>query len=283
MATVDEPGATAVDGAETSTDDEHPSPHPSLLALAAVVVRKKFSLLVRYPLNTATQFLTLVVLFSVIFFGGRAVVGPAITDSLGGIIVGLFIWTLAVVAFSGLSWNVTREAQWGTLERLFMSPHGFGRVMVMKMLVNVLFSFLWGFVLLLVMMALSGEWLTVDPLTVLPLGLLTLASIGGIGFFFAGLALLYKRIENVFQLVQWGFIGLIAAPVGTYAELKLLPVSHGSYLLRRAMDDGVRLWEFAPVELGLLVVTSTVYLLAGYYFLSRAQLRARRKGLMGQY
>jgi ABC-2 type transport system permease protein len=164
-----------------------------------------------------------------------------------------------------------------------MSPNGFGLVMVTKMVVNVVLSFLWAFTLLLVMMLLSGKWLTVDPLTVLPLGLLTLASISGIGFLFAGLALLFKRIENVFQLVVWGFIGLIAAPAGTYPALKLLPVSHGSYLLRRAMKDGVRLWEFAPAELGLLVATSTVYFLAGYYCLSRAQLRARRKGLMGQY
>jgi len=279
MATADE-GSTVAGRTEEPTEDDW---RPSRLALAYVVFRKQLILLVRYPLNTATQFLTLAVLFSVIFFGGRAVVGPTITDSLGGIIVGLFIWTLAVVAFSGLAWNVTREAQWGTLERLFMSPNGFGLVMVTKMVVNVVLSFLWGFTLLLVMMLLSGKWLTVDPLTVLPLGLLTLASISGIGFLFAGLALLYKRIENVFQLVVWGFIGLIAAPAGTYPALKLLPVSHGSYLLRRAMEDGVRLWEFAPAELGLLVATSTVYFLAGYYCLSRAQLRARRKGLMGQY
>jgi ABC-2 type transport system permease protein len=258
-------------------------PRPSWLALLSVVARKKLILLVRYPLNTATQFLTLVALFGIIFFGGQAAVGPSITDSLGGIIVGLFIWSLAIVAFSGLSWNVTREAQWGTLERLFMSPHGFGPVMLTKMLVNVLMSFLWGATLLVVMMAVSGEWLTVDPLTVLPLGVLTLASVCGVGFLFAGLALLYKRIENAFQLVQWAFVGLIAAPAGTYPALKLLPISHGSYLLRRAMDDGVRLWEFAPTELGLLVATSTVYFIAGYYCLSRAHRRAREQGLMGQY
>jgi ABC-2 type transport system permease protein len=275
--------ATA-DGQSTSAaDSSSGDPRPSLLALVSVVARKKFTLLVRYPLNTATRFLTLVALFGVIFWGGGAVAGPTLSDSLGGIIVGLFIWTLAIVAFSGLSWNVTREAQWGTLERLFISPHGFGVVMTTKMVVNVLFSFLWGFSLLVVMMALSGEWLALDPLTVLPLGVLTLASIGGVGFLFAGLALLYKRIENVFQLVQWGFVGLIAAPAGTYPLLKLLPISQGSYLLRRAMDDGVRLWEFAPAELGLLVVTGAGYFVLGYYFFLRAQSRARRKGLMGQY
>ena len=281
MATTEDQSTGAVD--RRPTDDTAGEPQPSRLALVSVVARKKFTLLVRYPLNTATRFLTLVALFSVIFFGGEAVAGPTLSDSLGGIIVGLFIWTLAIVAFSGLSWNVTREAQWGTLERLFVSPHGFGSVMLTKMLVNLVFSFLWALSLLVVMMALSGEWLTVDPLTVLPLGVLTLASISGVGLLFAGLALLYKRIENVFQLVQWGFIGLIAAPAGTYPLLKLLPISQGSYLLRRAMDDGVRLWEFAPAELGILLATGVGYFVVGYYCFVRAQSRARRKGLLGQY
>ena len=256
---------------------------PSRLALVSVVFRKQLILLVRYPLNTATQFLTLAILFAVIFFGGQAVAGAAITDSLGGIIVGMFLWTLSVIAFSGLAWNVTREAQWGTLERLFLSPNGFGAVMLTKMCVNVLLSFMWGFALLFVMMVLSQEWLTIDPVTVLTIGLLTLMPVSGFGFFFAGLALLFKRIESVFQLVQFVFLALIAAPVGTYPVLKLLPLSHGSYLLRRAMEDGVRLWEFAPTELGLLVATSAGYFLLGYYFFHRAQLRSRKKGLMGQY
>ncbi|MFC7072798.1 ABC transporter permease [Halovenus rubra] len=270
-------------GANTADSEPGADRSPSRLALVSVVLRKKLIIMVRYPLNTATQFLTLSILFAIIFFGGQAVAGPTITDSLAGIIVGMFIWTLAVTAFSSLAWSVTREAQWGTLERLFMSPNGFGLVMVTKMAVNILLSFFWGFVLLAVMMALSGKWLTLDPLTVLPLGLLTLASVSGIGFLFAGLALLYKRIEKVFQLLQYAFIALIAAPAGTYPALKLLPLSHGSHLLQRAMEDGVRLWEFAPSELGLLVLTSTVYLFAGYYCLHRAQRRARRKGLMSQY
>jgi len=264
-------------------DAPHDEPSPSWPALAYVIAHKQVVLALRYPVNTATRFASLVIFFGLILFGGRAVAGPAFADSLGGIIVGFFVWTLAIVAYSGLAWNVTREAQWGTLERLFMSPHGFGTVMATKTVANVCLSFLWAGTLLVVMMGLSGRWLVIDPLTVAPLAVLTLASIVGIGFAFAGLALVYKRIENLFQLVQFGFVGLIAAPVGSYGWLRLLPVSHGSYLLRRAMDGGVPLWEMAATELALLGGTSTAYLLAGYYCFHRAQLRARRDALMGQY
>lgn len=267
-------------GAAATRDTPGP---PSMLALASVVAHKQLILLIRYPLNTASQFLTLFVLFAVVFFGGQAVAGPAITDSLDGIIVGFFLFTLAIVSYSGLAWNVTREAQWGTLERLFMSPHGFGTVMAVKAGVNVALSLVWGAVLLLAMMAVSGRWLTIDPLTVIPLAVLTVLSILGIGFGLAGMALLYKRIENVFQVVQFVFIGLIAAPVGSMGWLRALPVSHGSYLTRLAMEDGIRLWEFPLAETGLLTLTAVGYLLVGYYAFHRAQIRARRQGLMGKY
>lgn len=256
---------------------------PSRYALLKVIAYKQVLLLIRYPVNTLSQFLTLFIFFSVVFFGGRAVAGPALTETLDGIIVGFFIFTLSIVSYSGLAWNVTREAQWGTLERLFMSPHGFGQVMGMKAVVNIAMSLVWGSALLLAMMALTGRWLVVDPLTVVPLAVMTLLSVLGIGFVFAGLALLYKRIENLFQLVQFAFIGLIAAPVGTYDWLRLLPVSHGSYLTMQAMEDGVRLWEFPAVELGLLTITAVVYLTAGYYVFHRSQRRARVNGLMGKY
>lgn len=255
----------------------------SLAALVKVVAYKQFILLVRYPVNTVSKLVSLFGFFVVIFFGGRALAGPALTDSLDGIIVGFFLFTLALVSYGGLSRNVIKEAQWGTLERLFMSPHGFGVVMWVKTIVNVFLSFLWASALLLLMMLLTGRWLTIDPLTVVPLLVLTLMPIVGIGFVLGGLALLYKRIENLFEIIQFGLIGLIAAPVDRVAWLKFLPVAHGSYLTRIAVSNDVRLWQFHHVELGTLFITSLVYLLSGYYVFHRATIRARREGLLGHY
>lgn len=256
---------------------------PSLRSLFAVIFHKHLILLARYPVNTASMFVTLICFFGIIFYGGRAVAGPALTDSLAGIIVGLFLYTLSMTAYSGLARTVTREAEWGTLERLFISPHGFGTIMAAHSAVNVCLSFVWGFAILLVMMTMSGRWLTVDPLTVVPFAFVTLLSVLGVGFFFAGLALVYKRIENVFQLVQFAFIGLIAAPVQEFALLRLLPLSQGSYLTRNAMENGTRLWEFPAPELGVLVATNALYLALGYYCFHRAVQKARAEGLLGHY
>jgi ABC-2 type transport system permease protein len=262
---------------------------PADLGLAAyasyarAAVRKRVALLVRYPVNTLSQFGTTVLLFLVIFFGGRAVAPAAVSDTIGGIVVGYLLWTLSIVAYSGLSWNVTREAQWGTLEQLFMSPLGFGRVMTIKTAVNVAEAALWGVVTLGMMLVVTGERLVLDPLTVVPLAALAVAPAVGIGFLFGGLAIRFKRIENVFQLVQFVFVGLIAAPVEAFPLLRWLPIAQGSALLRTAMQNDVTLWALPTADLAILVVTAVGYLLGGYVAFRYCSRWARRAGVMGHY
>ena len=255
----------------------------SQLALLKVVFFKQLKIELRYIVNTISQFATIYIFFAIIFFGGQAVAGAALSESLGGIIVGFFLFTLAISAYSGIAYNVTEESQWGTLERLYMSPHGFGKVMIVKSAVNVSLTFLWALILLVLMMLTAGRWLSVDLVTVVPLTVLALGSVLGLGFVFAGIALLYKRLENLIQLVQFGFVGLIGAPVDAYPWLKLLPLTHGSALLQRAMNHNVALWELPRSELGLLVVSSTLYFAAGYYCFHYCLDRARERGVMAHY
>ncbi|WP_224447120.1 ABC transporter permease [Haloprofundus salilacus] len=253
------------------------------LRLLVAIARKQFTLIIRYPINTVSQVFGLYVFFALIFFGGRAVGGAAFGESLNAIIVGFFLFTMTIVAYSGLAWDVTREAQWGTLEQLFMSPFGFGRVMAAKAAVNVCFSLLWGAVILASMLVTTGRSLSVDLLTVVPVGVLTIASALGVGFVFAGLALVYKRIENLFQLIQFAFVALIAAPVEAVPAVRFLPLALGSALLREAMTQGTALWQFPATDLAVLGATAVGYLAVGAYVFGVASRRARRLGVLGQY
>lgn len=247
------------------------------------LAKKRALLMIRYPVNTLSGIAITFLIFSMIVFGGRSMSGQAMSDSLGGLIVGFFLWTMAVTSFSGLAWSVTRESQWGTLEKLYMSPFGYGRVMFGTILVRLLESFLWGGAILVFMLALTRETVQFDPLTVVPVTVLAIAPAIGIGFVFGGLALLYKRIENAFNVLQFVLIALIVAPSLEIVWLRLLPLSQGSYLLTRAMQGGTALWEFSAFDLALLVGTGVGYLAIGYAFFVIASRRARKRGMMGKY
>jgi ABC-2 type transport system permease protein len=248
-----------------------------------MVAKKRALLMYRYPVNTLSGLVVTFMLFSMVFFGGNALSARAMADSLEGIIVGFFLFTLAMTSFSGLAWRVIRESQWGTLQQMYMSPFGFGRVMFAHILVRVAQSFFWGGATLLFMLAVTGETLHLNTFTVFVVAVLAITPAIGIGFVFGGLALLYKRVENVFKIVQFGFLGLIAAPATGVEWVSLLPVTQGSIVLSTVMQDGLRLWEIPPAELALLVGTAVFYLFAGYAVFVRATHRARSRGVMGDY
>lgn len=255
------------------------------LGLAVAVFEKQLILLRRYWINTAMLLVTTYIFFAMIFYGGQSVAGAAIGDgTLDGIVVGFFLFTATVSAYFGIAGNVMREAQWGTLEQLAMSPFGIGRVMAVKSVWNVSISVGIALVLLVVMLVTTDRSLHLDPVTIVVLVVLSILSVVGVGFVFAGLSLLYKRIENVSQLMQFAFIGLIATPAADgRASLAALPLSQGSALLQAAMTENVRLWEFPVADLAVLVGVGVGYLVVGYVVFHVFVRRARRLGVLGHY
>ncbi|WP_246022941.1 ABC transporter permease [Halosimplex halophilum] len=255
----------------------------TLLTLLWAQAKKRLLLMYRYPLNTLSGLAMNFIFFGMVFFGGRAVAGQALTDSLGGIIVGYFLWSMALGAFSGVARSVTKESEWGTLEQLYMSAFGYGRVMVAGVAVALLETLVWGGATLAFMLAVTGESLHLPVATVLVLTVFAVAPAVGLGFFFGGLALVYKRVENIFNIMQFALIGLIAAPTVGVFWARLLPISQGSYLLTRSMAEGIRLWQIPPADLALLVGTAVGYFALGYAAFQWFGARARRQGLMGHY
>lgn len=256
---------------------------PSNDLLFRTILRKQILLLVRYPVNTGSEFLGLLFIFGVIVGGGQAIYGAAINDELSGIIVGFFLFTMVYSAFEEMAWTVTYEAQWGTLEQLIMSPYGIWRIVGMQMVANILVSGLYGAVMLSIMLAVTGKTVALDLVTVGPIILLAMTTATGLGFVFSGIALLYKRIESLLLLVEFGLLGVIAIPMGLSPLIKLLPVAQGNYMLRRAMNDNVRLWEFPAAEIGWLLLTAAGYLVVGYLVFQYALKRGRQKGVLGHY
>jgi ABC-2 type transport system permease protein len=244
---------------------------------------KALILMRRYLFNTVSQLFTGYLFFALLFFGGQQIAPTAISESIEGIIIGYFLWMLLMSSYSSIAGDITREAQWGTLEQLYMSPLGIANVVGIKTVVNVTISLLVSSVLLLMMLLTTGTALAIDLLTIVPITVLTLAPAVGLGYVFGGLALLYKRVENAFRIVQFVFIGLIAAPVDQFPLLKFAPFSLGSDLLQNAMYFGTPLWEFPVEELAILVGVGAFYLLAGFLAFQRIQYVARRRGVLGHY
>jgi ABC-2 type transport system permease protein len=251
--------------------------------LARAVLVREFLIFVRYPANAIGGIVIALFFFGLLFYGGRMIAGRALTDSLEGIIVGYFLWTLSVGAYSAISNDIASEVQWGTLERHVMTPFGFAPVALLKGVAKLARTFLTSTVILAVMLLVTGTTLKLNVLTVVTVATLSIVSVLGLGFAVGGITILYKRVSNWLNLLQFGFIVLISAPALDLGWARFLPLAHGSDLLQRAMIDGVRLWEFSPVDLLILVGTAVGYLVVGYAVFQYTTRRARRLGVLGDY
>jgi ABC-2 type transport system permease protein len=251
--------------------------------LAKQVLYREYLIFVRYPANAIGGIVVSLFFFGLLFYGGEMVAGRALTDSLEGIVVGYFLWTLSVGAYSSISNDIGSEVQWGTLERHVMTPFGFAPVALLKGVAKLVRTFVTSAIILAVMLAITDTALQVPVLTVVVVAGLSIVSVLGLGFAAGGITVLYKQIGNWLNLLQFGFIVLISAPAFDLGWTRFLPLAHGSALLQRAMIDGTRLWEFAPFDLAVLVGVAAVYLAGGYVVFEVATRRARRLGVLGDY
>ena len=251
--------------------------------LTRAVLYREYLIFVRYPANAVGGIVISLFFFGLLFYGGRMVAGQALTDSLEGIIVGYFLWTLSVGAYSAISNDIASEVQWGTLERHLMTPFGFAPVVLLKGVAKVVRTFITSSVILAAMLLISGTTLELNVVTVVPVAVLAIVSVLGLGLAAGGVSILYKRIGNWLNLLQFGFIVLISAPAFDLGWTRFLPLAQGSALLQRAMVDGTRLWEFPLTDLAVLLVVAVAYMLLGYVVFQVATRRARRLGVLGDY
>jgi ABC-2 type transport system permease protein len=251
--------------------------------LTKAVLYREYLIFVRYPANAVGGVVISVFFFALLFYGGRMLAGQALSDSIEGIVVGYFLWTLSVGAYSSISNDIGSEVQWGTLERHIMTPFGFAPVALLKGVAKVVRTFLISTVILGIMLVITGTTLQIDVLTTVVVAVLSITSVLGLGFAAGGISVLYKRIGNWLNLLQFGFVVLISAPAFDLGWTRFLPLAQGSALLQRAMLEGTHLWEFPLVDLAVLMGTAVGYLGFGYLVFQRATHRARRLGVLGDY
>lgn len=273
---------------ESVQDDTDEQSVAGRYTLFIAVLKRKARLTLRYRVNFLIEIVGIYLFFAGAFFGGQVAIeragnGIALEPGFDGVIVGFFLWTAAQVSYSGLQRSVTTESQWGTLEQLFISPYGFQTVMTTKLLVNVIWSIFVAALLLLLMMVTTTRGLTIDAFTIVPILLLTLLSVLGVGFVIAGLAMIYKKVGNINNIMQIILLGLVATPAVSVSGVSLLPLAHGSAMLQDAMRQGISLFEFSIVDLGLLLGVGFGYLAVGYALFGYATRVARRRGVMGHY
>ena len=225
----------------------------SWLNVFSANLSKVFTEMKRYLPNTISMIITIYAIFLMFFLGIRTVGNPEAMDSnIQYVIVTTVMWFLAITAMQGIGWEINAEAVRGTLEQLYMSPVPAWFILLTRMLATLLINLVIYIIILALIMLTSGQWLTFNAFTLIPLFAITIVCMIGVGFMVAGLALVFKQIQAFLQIVQFVYFGLVAVPVSLSSLLELAPIVRASSMIRDAMTGGVTLSQFSAADWGLL-------------------------------
>lgn len=247
-------------------------------------VRKVVIEMRRYLPNTISMIVTFYVIFLAMFLGISVVGDPATVDTnLRFAIVGNAFWIFLLMGVSSMGWELTTEATRGTLEQLAMSPVGLRTILAARMVGTILVNLVIVAVMLTLTMLTAGQWLSFDlPLLALVL-VPTFVGIVGLGYAVAGLALVYKQISALLQVLQFVFLAFAFVPLSVAPWLELAPVVKGIDMIRLALVDGAPLQAFGLRDWVSLALNGAVYLGLGLLAFGLAERRATARGLLGQY
>jgi ABC-2 type transport system permease protein len=204
-------------------------------------------------------------------------------------LVGWLTYQIATGCAGDLSLAVPEEAEAGTLEQLCLSRVPLSVIFVARSVVYLLIASVRGVLAAIVLIPVVGAFPVSADLV--GLFLASLPGACGLGFFFAGLALVFKRTKALTSLVFGLMIFLTGAFVGLEklgwvftATRFLFPLTWAISLMRATLTDGVTLSSlWGNGELIGLCLHSSVYSAIGLVTLAWGYRTARRKGTLAQY
>jgi ABC-2 type transport system permease protein len=255
------------------------------MTLVVTIFRRRAIEWVRYPMELVGGIAIFYAFFLMLFLGARTFGGEDVRtgDTLSAIVVGYVVFVLAQQSYQSIGQQLLMESTGGTLEQLALSPVGLRRVLLVDFLAQTATLVASLGVVIFPIMATTGRWLHLDPFAVVPVLFFTMLGVVGLGLALGGVVIVFKRTQAVAQLIGFGFLFLVAAPVARLPLLSLLPLAQGNDLLQRVMVGGSSLAGLGAVDLGVLVAVNLGWLALGLTVFGAMERRARDRALLGQY
>jgi ABC-2 type transport system permease protein len=240
----------------------------------------------RYASEAIGGVIALSATFYGLFLSASYIAGGAFKfgDRLDSVIVGYVLWSLVIFIMGGIPGTLQREAQVGTLEQLFISPFNATQILLFRAIGDLIIQTCLISIVLLVIMASTGRWLSFSPALVLPFITVVLGAYG-IAFAAGGLALIFKSIQQLLGIFNFALLFLLTIPTETWSGAQqvlgwLLPMTTGAGLMRDLM---ARSQPLNLPLLGFALLNGLIYFAIGISAFRWAERETKRRGKLAGY
>lgn len=250
-------------------------------------IRKGLLVTWHYKFNVVSEFITL----GIYFLGTALLMNYGNTDlaEFGPSLIGYIVWVYSSYILK-VSLILTLEGRSGTLEQMYMSPVHPALIFIGASISTIVSSTLMIAAMTLFITLVCSIYLPLQ-LAALPVLIIILIGLIGFGLCIAGMALLYKNvaglidlIDNLLFYVSGSMLPIEQLPVWIQKIAHTLPTTEGIIVLRDVIFEGQTLRMLMHNgKLFFLVFNSVVYFLVGLLLFVYCEKIAKRRGSLGQY
>ncbi|WP_395338234.1 ABC transporter permease [Ningiella sp. W23] len=257
-----------------------------MLSLYWIEFSRSWVLFKRYPMDALAAIFMLLFLFCGLFYGAEYLTNGTshFGERLETMVVMYINWILVIGVFSGLSGEIQREADTGTLEQLFMARLSMPNLILVRAFANLGVNFLITILTLQIVIWVSGVELNYAAIAIVPVIASVFAGIG-LGMMTASITLLAKKAMGFIAMLQLLLIVVMVLPFESWSSTGqafgyLLPITSATSQLKSIMAG-------SDATLGLphlySLLSGLSYLVAGYLIFRCSVNRAKRLGNLSQY
>lgn len=205
-------------------------------------------------------------------------------------IIGFLIWFFAIDAVGHLSSSLREDLHIGILEQIALSPYPLIYNMVGRSIARLLINITLALMLFFVFQLTFNVHISL-PISILPFFLITYLGLYGMGLFFAGMTLIFKRLGPITTITRFlllimtgAIIPLESFPFVLRLFSQTLPMTLGLSIIKDiAFNKSNVVHILATEKFGLFLVNTLFYFVVGLITFIYLERYARRKGTLGTY
>ncbi|MET4559857.1 ABC-2 type transport system permease protein [Lysinibacillus parviboronicapiens] len=238
----------------------------------------------RYLPNTISELIIFYIVFLGFFLGISLIGDPENLDyNIQMIIMNYIFWYLVLSLTQGIGLEISDEAGRGTLEQLTITPYKLWFIFITRMTSVIIISMISISILLFLAMLTTRQNLNLDLLSIIPILLITLIGVLGVGYLISSITIIIKESGYLIQIFQFVIMGMTFIPLTTAPFLKFAPFMYGLQLIREITINNFSILSLNINDIVFLLLNSLIYFITGIYVFNRAEKFAKQKGLLGHY
>lgn len=263
---------------------------PNIIFIFQQEIKRTFFMSRRYWLDNIAYVAMIYLIYMALYIGiSHTKMLPV--ELINFLPIGYLLW--AIFAHSSIiviSYQLMEDSACGILEQLYLSPAGIIKILSLRVLAEIVKRGIFLFIFILLIFITTGKIIKCEPILIIPF-LLILIGLYGMGFICAAVAIIFKRIHLLLNLVFWILFVLsgVVLPLEYTPRIaqisgQLLPLTQGLKVIQLIVVKKYSLRDtLISGDLLFLILNSSIYLILGILIFKLADRFARQQGIIGHY